>query len=312
MKTVGIVGGSGFIGSHTTKKFLEEGFKVKVSATDISKPEKYKHLKELKNAENLEILALKVENKQQLKAFVQGCEIVIHGGTPFQLDVQDPKTELFDPTIKGTENFLEIIKNTPSIEKVVFIASVAAYNTNFPLPPDGKTPDDSIAEDDEPFMSEESHPYAQAKFLANQTVEKFIKDHADLHFEITSVSPVAVMGKSLSNREDSTSSGLQFLFKNNIAPNPFVQMLFDTDAEFAIVDVEDVAHAIFNASQKKGLHGKNYLLSSESWKVSDVSAMLNEQQPKGQAKIVYQNDKAKKDLGIQFRPAIMPLSAFSH
>jgi nucleoside-diphosphate-sugar epimerase len=312
MKTVGIVGGSGFIGSHTTKKFLEEGFKVRVSATDISKPKKYMHLKELKNAENLEILALKVENKQQLKAFVQGCEIVIHGGTPFQLDVQDPKTELFDPTIKGTENFLEIIKNTPSIEKVVFIASVAAYNTNFPLPPDGKTPDDSIAEDDEPFMSEESHPYAQAKFLANQTVEKFIKDHADLHFEITSVSPVAVMGKSLSNREDSTSSGLQFLFKNNIAPNPFVQMLFDTDAEFAIVDVEDVAHAIFNASQKKGLHGKNYLLSSESWKVSDVSAMLNEQQPKGQAKIVYQNDKAKKDLGIQFRPAIMPLSAFSH
>lgn len=312
MKTVGIIGGSGFIGSHTTKKFLEEGFKVKVSATDISKPEKYKHLKELKNAENLEILALKVENKQQLKAFVQGCEIVIHGGTPFQLDVQDPKTELFDPTIKGTENFLEIIKNMPSIEKVVFIASVAAYNTNFPLPPDGKTPEDTIAEHDKPFMSEESHPYAQAKFIANQTVEKFTKEHPDLHFEITSVSPVAVMGKSLSNREDSTSSGLQFLFKNNIAPNPFVQMLFDTDAEFAIVDVKDVANAIFGASQKKGLHGKNYLLSSESWKVSDVSAMLNGQQPKAEAKIVYQNDKAKQDLGIQFSPAMTPLTAFSH
>jgi nucleoside-diphosphate-sugar epimerase len=311
MKTVGIVGGSGFIGSHTTKKFLEEGFKVRVSATDISKPKKYMHLKELKNAENLEILALKVENKQQLKAFVQDCEIVIHGGTPFQLDVQDPKAELFDPTIKGTENFLEIIKNTPSIEKVVFIASVAAYNTNFPLPPDGKTPNDRIAEDDKPFMSEESHPYAQAKFLANQTVEKFIKDRTDLHFEITSVSPVAVMGKSLSNREDSTSSGLQFLFKNNIAPNPFVQMLFDTDAEFAIVDVKDVAHAIFSASQKKGLHGKNYLLSSESWKVSDVSAMLNGKKPKNQARIVYKNDNAKQDLGIQFNPAITPLTEFS-
>ena len=38
MKTVGIIGGSGFIGSHTTKQFLEQGYKVKVSATDIPVP----------------------------------------------------------------------------------------------------------------------------------------------------------------------------------------------------------------------------------------------------------------------------------
>ena len=67
MKTVGIIGSSGFIGSHTTKKFLQEGFKVRVSATDISKKEKYLHLKNLPNAENLEIRPLKVENKKQLK-----------------------------------------------------------------------------------------------------------------------------------------------------------------------------------------------------------------------------------------------------
>ena len=70
MKTVGIIGGSGFIGSHTTKKFLQEGFKVRVSATDISKKEKYLQLKNLPNAENLEIRPLKVENKKQLKEFI--------------------------------------------------------------------------------------------------------------------------------------------------------------------------------------------------------------------------------------------------
>ena len=41
MKKVGIIGGAGFIGSYNTKKFLEEGYQVKVSATDISKKEKY-------------------------------------------------------------------------------------------------------------------------------------------------------------------------------------------------------------------------------------------------------------------------------
>lgn len=310
MKTVGIIGGSGFIGSHITKKFLQEGYNVKVSATDISKTEKYDHLNELPNAENLEIFPLKVENKNQLIEFTKGCEIVVHGGTPFQLDVQDPKSELFDPTIKGTENFLEVISQTPSIEKVVFIASVASYNTNFPMLPEGKSENDTIDENDKPFMSEESHPYAQAKFIANQTVEKFIKEHPSTHFEITSVSPVAVMGKSLSNREDSTSSGLQYLFKNKIAPNPFVQMLFDTDTEFAIVDVKDVADGVYSACTKKGLHGRNYLLSSESWKVSDVTKMLNNEKPSAGAKVVYNNDAAKQDLGISFSPAYVPLAEF--
>ena len=310
MKTVGIIGGSGFIGSHVTKKFLEEGFKVRASVTDISKPEKYNHLKNLPNSENLEIFPLKVENKNQLKEFAEGCEIVVHGGTPFQLDVQDPKSELFDPTIKGTENFLEVISHTPSIEKVVFIASVAAYNTNFPMLPDGKSENDTIDENDRPFMSEQSHPYAQAKFIANQTVQKFIEENPNTHFEITSVSPVAVMGKSLSNREDSTSSGLQYLFKNKIAPNPFVQMLFDTDTEFAIVDVKDVADGVYSAGTRKGLHARNYLLSSESWRVSDVTKMLNNDKPGAGAKVVYKNDAAMQDLGISFSPAQVPLAEF--
>ena len=311
MKTVGIIGGSGFIGSYTTKQFLQEGYKVKVSATDISKPEKYEHLKQLPNSEHLEIVSLKVENKNQLQNFVNGCEIVVHGGTPFKLDFEDAKAELFDPTIIGTENFLEAVSQSDQLEKVVFIASVASYNTNFPMPAGNKTPDDTFNENDTPFTSEESHPYAQAKFIANQTVSKYIEDHPQINFEITSVSPTFVIGKPLSSREDSTSAGMQFLFKNKIAPNPFVQMLYDTDVEFAMVDVKDVANAIYNAGTKTGLHGKNYLLSSESWKISDISAMLNNETPRGHAKVVYQNNAARKHLNLEFNPAIVPLKAFN-
>jgi dihydroflavonol-4-reductase len=311
MKKVGIIGGSGFIGSYNTQKFLDEGCSVKVSTTDISKKEKYEHLLSLKNAEHLEIVQLDVENKQELSDFLQGCEIVIHGGTPFQLDVKDPKTELFDPTIKGTENFLEAIQKTSGIQKVVFIASVAAYNTNFPLLPENKTEGDQIKESDMPFMSEQSHPYGQAKFIANQIVNKFIADNPNLSFEITSVSPVGVMGKSLSSRQDSTSTGIQFLFKNKIAPNPFIQMFYDNDIYWAVVDVADVAEAIYKAATTKNIHGKNYLLSSESYRVSDVTLMLNNQSPVGHPKIVYSNDLAMKDLGINFKPASVSLNSYS-
>jgi nucleoside-diphosphate-sugar epimerase len=311
MKTAGIIGGSGFIGSYNTQKFLKEGYKVKVSTTDISNKDKYAHLFSLSHAENLEIVQLNVENKSELLAFLKGCSIVIHGGTPFQLDVQDVQAELFDPTIKGTENFLEAVLTTTGIEKVVFIASVGAYNTNFPLLPDGKSEGDQITEDDVPFMSEQGHPYAQAKFIANQVVNKFIADHPALSFEITSVSPVGVMGKSLSNRQDSTSTGIQFLFKNKIAPNPFIQMLYDMDVLWALVDVEDVAEAIYKAATIPDLHGKNYLLSSESYRISDIIFMLNDQVPVGDPVVVYSSDLAKKDLGIVFKPASIPLHNYS-
>uniref|UniRef100_UPI00286A6770 NAD-dependent epimerase/dehydratase family protein n=1 Tax=Flavobacterium sp. TaxID=239 RepID=UPI00286A6770 len=211
MKKVGIIGGAGFIGSYITKTFLENDYQVKVATTDISREDKYQHLMRFKNAENLYLSELDVTDKAQLEDFVTDCDYVIHGGTPFILDFQDAETQLFDPTIKGTQNFLEVVHKTPGIEKVVVIASVAGWNTNFPMPARGKDFYDTFDETDARFTSTESHPYAQAKFMANKVVEQFIKDNFNLPFEITSVSPVAVMGKALSNRKDSTSSGLQFL-----------------------------------------------------------------------------------------------------
>lgn len=311
MKKVSIIGGAGFIGSYLTKVFLENGFQVKASTTDISKPEKYRHLIELKHSGNLYITELKVENKKQLQEFVLDCDIVIHCGTPFQLDIKDTKTELFDPIIKGTENLLEVISHNPSIEKVVIIASVAAYNANFPMLPDNKTTADTIDENDVKFISENSHPYGQAKFLANQIVENFINDHPDLHFEISSVSPVMVFGKSLSNRDDSTSTGMQLFFKNKMAPNDFIRFLYENDVYCSIVDVRDVADAVYKIAVTKGLHGKNYLLSSEAWKVSDVHLMLNGHEPGNEPVVVYKNNLAKTELGISFRVVKETLKNYS-
>lgn len=312
MKKVGIIGGSGFIGSYITKVFLENDFLVKVSATDISKKDKYQHLMSLKNAKNLYISELDVADKAMLEDFVFDCDIVIHSGTPFILNFADAQKQLFDPTIKGTQNFLDVINNTPGIEKVVFIASVAAWNTNFPMPAGTKSFTDTFDENDTKFTSTESHPYAQAKFMANQVVKQFIKENPNVDFEISSLSPVMVMGKAMSNREDSTSVGLQFLIKNKIAPDDFIQALYDNDVPFAIVDVQDVAYATFKTATTRRLHGKNYLLTSETYKVSDMHLMLNNQEPKEKPSIIYKNDLAKKDLVMQFRVVKETLNNYSN
>ena len=312
MKIVGITGGAGFIGSYVTKKFLEEGYRVKASVTNISKTKKYEHLFNLKNVENLSVRSLNVENMDSLKEFIKGCNILIHCGTPFQLDADNPEKEIFEPTLRGTENFLKVIKETKEISKVVFVASVASYNTSFPLPVSSREKDHVYSENDEPYHNKEDVPYAQAKYLAAKAVGKFIKENPEIKTEIVSVAPVGVMGRSLSERQDSTSVGLQLLFKDRIAPNPFIKMMFDNDIEFALVDVEDVAEGIFSAATKNGNHGKNYLLTSESWKVSDISLMLNNRPPKGKPRKVYSNDLATKELGLKFNPAKVPLNQFSN
>jgi hypothetical protein len=300
MQTVGIIGGSGFIGSYVTKIFLEENYKVKVSSTDITNKSKYEHLQGLSNAENLEVSAMDVLNIPSVEAFVNGCDIIVHAGTPFMLDVKDPQKELFEPTVKGTQNFLDVVAKTEGIKKVVFLASVAAWNTSFPLAPATYLANHIFSEQDIPYIGEQDHPYGQAKYYADQAVRKFITDHPEIGFEITSISPVFVIGNSLSPRQDSTSMGMQYLFKHKIAPNPFIEMMYTNDVMFAMVDVRDVAESVFQAATRNGLHGKNYLISSESYKISDISLMLNNGAPLNDAAIIYNSTLAKNELGVAF------------
>ena len=311
MKTVGITGGSGFIGSYITKKFLDNGHMVKVSVTNISMSNKYEHLFELGNEDRLSIKALDVQDLDSLKRFAADCDILIHSGTPFKLGVEDPKRDLFEPTIKGTENILKIAENNEKLEKLIFIASVAAYNTSFPYPVAHRESNHLYTEKDEPYLDETNIPYAQAKYFADQVVRKFTEENPDIGTDIVSLSPVSVMGKALSARQDSTSVGLQHLFKSNQGQDAFTQALFDEDVEFALVDVEDVANAVYQAATIPGNHGKNYLLTSESWKISDISRMLNGEEPKGNARTVYSNSLARKELGIDFKPAKEPLQKFT-
>lgn len=310
MKKTGIIGGAGFIGSYITKIFLEENYIVKASVTDHSKKEKYLHLKNLPNASNLEISGLNVLEADSIKEFASGCDILVHGGAPFRLEVENPQKELFEPIVNGTENFLNAIKKIPTVEKVVIISCVNACNTSFPLPADDKSPDHLYTEEDVPYMHENNHPYSQARFYADQTVREFIEANPELSFEIVSLFPTFVVGKPLSDREDSTSVRIQNMLKNNPASDIFPGMLHVKDAELAMVGINDVAKAVFFAAVKDGLHGKNYFLNSESWKVSDISRMLNNRKPAGKPSIAYSNKLASRILGVNFKPVNKSLNKF--
>lgn len=117
--------------------------------------------------------------------------------------------------------------------------------------------------------------------------------------------------RPLSKTRKSESAQSQVVFKKNEAPTPLIQMLFDMDVEFAMVDVEDVAKAIYKAAIKENNHGEKYLLSSESFKISDIHRMMNDQKPKNSSIFKYSGKKAEKELGLNFQSVDIPLSSFS-
>jgi len=138
MKKAGIIEGSGFIGSHITKVFLENGFKVKVSSTDISKKEKYRHLRELGYSELLQISELNVENKVAVAEFVKECEIFIHGGTHFNSTYKIQKQNyLFSNESYHVSDIGLMLNNKAPINKakIIYQNAKAARKLEMPFQP---------------------------------------------------------------------------------------------------------------------------------------------------------------------------------
>ncbi|MEL7119166.1 MAG: NAD-dependent epimerase/dehydratase family protein [Bacteroidota bacterium] len=312
MKKIAVIGGAGYLGSHIVSHCLNQGFQVKTSVTKLSLPEKYQHLQNLPNSANLEIVELDLTKPSGFMSYLEGVDIVIHSGTPFKLAIDDPVEELFKPTIEGTKSFLEIASKLKSLQKIIFVASVSSYNTNFPMPPGDYDPGELIDENRKPFFDEQSHPYAQAKFLANQVVNDFLKEFPIMAEKVVSVSPVSIMGPALSGRKDSESVILQSILREKSVPNPFYEMLYNTNPYLAMVDVRDVAKVVVNLAvqEEADFWGKNYILSAGSHKILDVVEMLNKRKPEERGSTIYSSQNIKKELGISFRSIVETLGDF--
>lgn len=228
--SIAITGGCGFVGSYITKKFSEENYKVKVSVTDKSNLEKYQHIS---NLGNVAIEEMDARNYEAVTNFIKGYENIVHCGSPFTFFAADPQSEIIEPNVLSTRHMLEACKNAPHVKKLVIISSVAAINGYVPSFDPNLGESHIFTEEDEPTNEADHNPYCQAKYQADQAVRSFVKAHLYSHFEIISLYPGFVVGKPLSDTRESTSAGLLFLIKNEMAPNPMMEWIYQVDNEFA-------------------------------------------------------------------------------
>jgi dihydroflavonol-4-reductase len=77
------------------------------------------------------------------------------------------------------------------------------------------------------------------------------------------------------------------------------------------VGIDRRGRGYFQNREQEESNGKNYLLSSDNYRISDVTLMLNGKEPAGKPVIVYNCDMAIKDLGMKFKPAKASLEAYN-
>ena len=247
MKTAGIIGGSKFIGNYITLKFLAEGFRVKVQVSENEILKKEAVFGRICANWNLEISETELTDSQQINQFIEDCEVLIHCGHPFQLDIQPSNVPVFVPLIRNTNVLFKAIQNNQSLKKVIFISSAIAFNPGY------NSNAGQISDGNKNHQLKNS-TIEKARFHAQKAVSKILESFPDDFFEIIYISPVEVRNELLSNSTGSTSSGLQFLFRNKIAPDAFFDKLLKRQVIDRLTNIDELPDKVFlNAFQNQAV-----------------------------------------------------------
>jgi nucleoside-diphosphate-sugar epimerase len=326
MKKILVTGGTGFIGSWVVKYLLEEGHTVRVTVRDKNRKDKIAHLEEIAKTASgtLEFWEADLLKEGSFIEAMEDCEIVYHLASPFMIgNVKDPYKKLIDPAVKGTQNVLNAVNETPTVKRVALTSSVVAIC--------GDSIDIEATENNifteanwNTTSSAQHNPYPYSKVLAEKEAWK-IHDAQD-RWSLVVLNPGFVMGPSLTNASESPS--LSFML--DILKGK--QKMGVPHLEFSFVDVRDIAKAHILAAENAKAKGRHIIISEVTSflefcnligkQFGDKFALPKKELPKFLLYLVgwtqgiswkfvnsnvgipiaFDNSKSKKELGMEYIP----------
>lgn len=267
-KPILVTGGSGYIASWIVKYLLESGHRVHATVRDTSRADKVAHLQAIAEQApgSLHLFEADLLEMGSFAEAMEGCELVMHTASPFQLDVKDPQKSLVDPALQGTRNVLETCKATPSVKRVVLTSSVAAiYGDAIELK---DAPNGIFTESQWNESSSLSHqPYSYSKTVAEREAWKIAGGQTQ--WDLVTINPSFVMGPALSQRTDGTSAD----FMRSMADGRFKMGV--PALNFGVVDVRDVAQAHILAGYTEQAEGR-HIVSATDHSMLEMAEMLRQ------------------------------------
>jgi len=261
-----VTGASGYIASWIVRFLLEGGYAVHGTVRDMRQGQKFGHLYEIAKKEkgSLRLFEADLLDDGAFRKAMEGCAVVIHTASPFQLRVKDPKKDLVDPARKGTLNVLTTVNELETVQRVVLTSSVAAvYGDAIEL---ADKPNGLFTEADWNLRADlDNQPYNFSKTIAEK--EAWALAEAQERWSMVALQPGFVLGPSLSDRTDSTSTDFMLSMVNGNFKSGV------PDLYFGIVDVRDVAQAHIRAAFNPEASGR-HILTADELGVLEMGAVL--------------------------------------
>lgn len=266
-KKVVVTGASGYIAGWLVKYLLVNGAEVHATVRNIQNEAKLAHLKRMAEETNgvLRFFESDLLKEGSFDEAMKDCDIVMHSASPFFMDTKNPKTDLLDPALRGTQNVLNAVNKNTSVKRVVLTSSVnAIYGDNI----DAAAVENNTL--DEKYWNESStlkqNPYGLSKVSAERLAWEMAE--AQDRWSLVVINPSFVLGPATNPYSNFQSkSVMQQLgdgsFKVGV-PN----------INFGMVDVRDVAMAHLKAALKDDAEGR-YIVSAEASDFLKIGEVLN-------------------------------------
>jgi dihydroflavonol-4-reductase len=226
-----VTGGNGHLGNNLVRLLLSRNIKVR---TTIRKLDEKTPLENF----HCEVVQADIRDRNSLKKAFEGVTNLYAVAANFSMWAKNPKVEIYDTNIQGTQNVFDIAKEC-GIKNIVYVSSVASLDyTKLP------------AHVNNGYNKDRRNWYYNSKNdsdkLALELGEKY-------GIRTVLVLPSAMIGSEAFKL--SYSNDLVYKILNGEIP-------VDTNVSLNWIDVKDVAQGTYNA-MIKGKNGRRYILANE-------------------------------------------------
>jgi len=226
-----VTGGNGHLGNNLVRLLLSENKKVRTTVRNRNNLEPFEGL-------SCEVVQADITDLKSLRIAFQGVTNLYAVAANFSMWAKNPKTEIYDNNLQGTQNVFDIAKEC-GIKNIVYVSSVASLDFT-------KLPGNV----DNGYNQDRRNRYYNSKNDSDKLALELGKKYG---IKTVLVLPSAMIGSKAYKLSYSNKLVLQVL-KGEIP--------VDTNITLNWVDVKDVAIGTYNA-MTKGRDGERYILSNE-------------------------------------------------
>lgn len=227
-----VTGGTGHLGNNLIRLLLANNQKVRTTVRNTNNTAPFKGL-------DCEIVQADITDKASLRKAFEGVTNVYAVAANFSMWAKDPKTEIYDNNLQGTQNVFDVAKEC-GVQNIVYVSSVASLDfTKLPA---------NVANG---YNKDRRNWYFNSKNDSDKLAIALGKKYG---IRTVLVLPSAMVGAIAFKLSYSNNLVLQVL--NGEIP-------VDTSVTLNWVDVKDVALGMYNA-MTKGRDGERYILANET------------------------------------------------